>query len=93
MVNKEQIIFLLKTGLNFSQVSKQLRCSRNTVKSHFWKYIKYNSLPAPNLWQYLTDNDKRIIKDRKLSGDSAEVIANDFGICKSYVYKIVKKWS
>jgi DNA-binding CsgD family transcriptional regulator len=92
MVKTEQIISLIQSGLNFSQTARELNCSRNTVKSRFWKYVQYNYVAMPNFWG-LTEKEIGVIVLRKKNGENAQDIADDFGISKSYIYKLVKKWS
>ena len=91
MVNSQKIISLIKDGYNFSQVARELSCSRNTVKSHFWKHTNSHHIAIPNLWG-LTEKEIVEIVTRKQDGDTAQEIADDFEISKSYVYKLVKKW-
>ena len=93
MVKTKQVISLIQDGLNFSQTAKALKCSRNTVKAKFRNYVKNHSLVVPsNLWG-ISPKSIRAIVQLKEDGQRAEDIATNFDISKSYVYKLVKKWS
>ena len=93
MVNRiEQIISLIKSGKNFSQIARELNCSRNTVKTYFWNHTKTHYVLIPKLWG-LTEKDIDNIVLRKKYGDDVKDIANDFNVSKSYIYKLIKKWS
>ncbi len=90
MVNLEDILDLLRQGKNFSQISRELHCSRNTVKSKLYGYIKTNNrhVPIPN-WG-LADRTRRRIISQKQNGVAVADIAKEFGISSSYVYKIIQ---
>jgi transposase len=93
VVNSEDVIEEYYSGYNFSQIARNLGCSRNTVK----KYIKQYVVQTGNIIRIRTASkfspqDILDIKELRKDGIFVTEISEMYGVTTSYIYRILREY-
>ena len=93
IVQISEVISLYNEGLNFTQISKQLNCSRNTVRNRIKEYINNTGKSIPTRTKPgLNAGQIKKVLDLKNSDVSVKDISSMFDVTDSCIYKILKKY-